>query len=102
MSDVEVTYAEPMTRKQTARMLSTLATALADAGHVELELGATRMSVRVPGEVRGKVEVEIHESEVEFEVELRWSIAPEKTPPATNEADDSSARPAQRRKAGAS
>ncbi|MFC5947336.1 amphi-Trp domain-containing protein [Pseudonocardia lutea] len=73
MSDVEVTYAEPVTRKETARTLSALAAALGDAGKVELTLGHTRMTVRVPDEVRCKVEVEIDGDEVEFEVELRWS-----------------------------
>ncbi|MEU7812463.1 amphi-Trp domain-containing protein [Pseudonocardia sp. NPDC049154] len=75
MSDVEVTYKEPVTRAQTARTLSALAEALADTGKVELTLGNTSMTVRVPDEVQCKVEVEIDEDEVEFEVELRWSTA---------------------------
>jgi amphi-Trp domain-containing protein len=73
MSDVEVTYKEPLSRAETARCLSALATALADEGKVELELGTTRMKVHVPGEVHCKVEVEIDEDEIEFEVELTWS-----------------------------
>lgn len=80
MSDVEVTYKEPVTREQTARTLSALAEALADTGKVELTLGTTSMTVRVPGEVQCKVEVEIDEDEVEFEVELRWSTAKRRHP----------------------
>lgn len=76
MSDVEVTYKEPASREETARLLSALAAALADAGKVELDLGSTKMTVRVPGEVQCKVEVEIDRDEVEFEVELRWSTSP--------------------------
>ncbi|TQM44863.1 amphi-Trp domain-containing protein [Pseudonocardia cypriaca] len=75
MSDVEVTYEEPLTRDETARCLSALAAALADEGEVELELGATKMKVHVPGKVRCKVEVEIDRDEVEFEVELTWKTA---------------------------
>jgi amphi-Trp domain-containing protein len=75
MSDVEVTFQQPLTRGETSRWLSTLAAALADEGEVELQLGDTRMKVHVPAEVRGKVEVEIDHGEVEFEVELTWSTA---------------------------
>lgn len=75
MSDVEVTYKEPLTRDETARCLSALAAALADEGEVELELGATKLKVHVPGKVCCKVEVEIDRDEVEFEVELTWKTA---------------------------
>jgi amphi-Trp domain-containing protein len=75
MSDVEVTYKEPLTREETARCLSALAAALADVGEVELELGATTMKVHVPEKVHCKVEVEIDQDEVEFEVELTWPTA---------------------------
>jgi amphi-Trp domain-containing protein len=112
MSDVEVTYKEPLTRKETARRLSALAAALAEDGKVDIELGATRMQVHVPGEVRCKVEVEIDGDEVEFEVELTWSTtAPGQAgPPAehgeqeTTEAADeppTDGRHSGRRKAGA-
>lgn len=80
MSDVEVTYKEPLTREQAARTLAALADALADTGKVELTLGRTSMTVHVPGEVQCKVEVEIDEDEVEFEVELRWSTAKRRHP----------------------
>ena len=75
MSDVEVTYTQSLTREETARWLSTLAAALADEGEVDLQLGPTRMKVRVPVDVYGKIEVEIDHDEVEFEVELTWSTA---------------------------
>ena len=75
MSDVEVTYKEPMTRERTAKCLSALAAALDDQGEVELDLGATTMKVHVPGQVRCKIEVEIDQDEVELEVELTWSTA---------------------------
>jgi amphi-Trp domain-containing protein len=74
MSDLEITYKEPVTRAETARTLSALTEALANAGKVQLALGHTTMTVRVPDEVQCKVEVEI--DEVEFEIELRWSTSP--------------------------
>jgi amphi-Trp domain-containing protein len=87
MSDVEVTYKEPATREETARTLSALAEALADGGKVELTLGHTSITVRVPGEVQCKVEVEIDKDEVEFEVELRWSTSKREHPAPTGSTD---------------
>jgi amphi-Trp domain-containing protein len=90
MSDVEVTYKEPLSRAETARCLSALAAALADEGKVQLELGTTRMKVHVPGEVQCKVEVEIDGDEIEFEVELTWSTTSpvRAAPPAEPAAED--------------
>ena len=75
MSDVEVTYKEPLTREETARYRSEHGAALGDNGEVELELGAMRIKMYVLEEVRCKVEVEIDRDEVEFEVELTWQTA---------------------------
>ncbi len=111
MSDVEVTHAEQATRADTARALSALAEALGGDGKVELTLGPTTMSVRVPDEIQCKIEVEIDRDEVEFEIELRWSTTPRRHPVAhadggqeATEADSgaaTTARPAARRKADA-
>jgi amphi-Trp domain-containing protein len=95
MSDVEVTYEEPLTRDETARCLSALAAALADEGEVELELGATKMKVHVPGKVRCKVEVEIDRDEIEFEVELTWpTTAREESMPPVAKTHDTADEPA--------
>ena len=111
MSDVEVTYKEPLSRKEAARYLSALAAALQDEGKVELDLGATRMTVHVPPQVRCKVEIETDEDEIELEVELTWSPAradpvptpqdpPEEADAAAADEDTEPARSPARRKAG--
>jgi amphi-Trp domain-containing protein len=109
MSDVEVTYKEPLTRERAAKCLSVLAAALDDQGEVELDLGATTMKVHVPGQVRCKIEVEIDRDEVELEVELTWSTsAPVRAVPTEEHAKRDSAggpttdaHPTGRRKVGA-
>jgi len=75
MSDVEISRTESLTRHEAARRLSALADALADGGHVEIELGASKVKLHVPDHVRCEVEVEVDGDEVEFEVELKWSTA---------------------------
>jgi amphi-Trp domain-containing protein len=111
MSDVEVSHAEQATRADTARALSALAEALGGDGKVELTLGPTTMSVRVPDEIQCKIEVEIDRDEVEFEIELRWSTTPRRqtvahagsgqTEPEADRGAGTTSRPAPRRKADA-
>ena len=74
MADVELKRKESLTRKEAAERLSALATALADGGKVELNLGASTVSLNVPDHVRAEFEVEIDGDEVELEIELKWSI----------------------------
>ena len=76
MSDVEVSRTESLTRHEAARRLSTLAAALADGGRVEVELGASKLTLHVPDRVECEVEVEVDGDEVELELELKWSTAP--------------------------
>ncbi|WP_181781894.1 amphi-Trp domain-containing protein [Pseudonocardia pini] len=73
MSDVEITRKEPLTRQEAAERLSALAAALAEGGHVEIELGASTVKMHVPDHVRCEIEVEIDGTEIELEVELTWS-----------------------------
>ena len=76
MSDVEVSRTESLTRHEAARRLSALAAALADGGRVEVELGASKLTLHVPDHVECEVEVEVDGDEVELELELKWSTAP--------------------------
>ena len=87
MSDVEVKRTESLTRQQAAERLSAMATALADGGHVEVQLGASTLKLHVPDHVRCEVEVEVDGDEVELEVELKWSLAhgAESTPDSATE-----------------
>lgn len=75
MSDVEISRTESLTRHEAAKRLASLAAALGDGGHVEIELGASRVKLHVPDHVRCEVEVEVDGDEVEFEVELKWSTS---------------------------
>jgi amphi-Trp domain-containing protein len=87
MSDMKVELKESLTRQQAADKLSTLARALAEGGKVDLELGDTTMSLRVPDEVRSEFEVEVDGDEFELELELKWSTARTKEPAAAEEAE---------------
>ena len=64
-----------------------MATALADGGHVEVQLGASTLKLHVPDHVRCEVEVEVDGDEVELELELKWSLAhvAESTPDSATE-----------------
>lgn len=86
MSDVEVKRTESLTRQQAAERLSAMATALADGGHVEVQLGASTLKLHVPDHVRCEVEVEVDGDEVELELELKWSTSPAPAEPATSSA----------------
>jgi amphi-Trp domain-containing protein len=73
---------ESLTRQEAADQLSALARALADGGKVDLELGETTVSIRVPGEARSKFEVEVDGDEFELELELKWSTGRAQEPAA--------------------
>jgi amphi-Trp domain-containing protein len=93
VSDVEISRTESLTRQEAAERLSAMATALADGGHVEVQLGASTLKLHVPDHVRCEVEVEVDGDEVELELELKWSTAP-----APTEAAAPSAPAARRRR----
>jgi amphi-Trp domain-containing protein len=81
VSDVEVSRTESLSRHEAARRLSALAAALADGGRVEVDLGASKLTLHVPDQVECEVEVEVDGDEVELEVELKWSTAPPQAEP---------------------
>jgi amphi-Trp domain-containing protein len=82
VSDVEVSRTESLTRQEAAQRLSALATALAEGGHVKVQLGASTLKLHVPDHVRCEVEVEVDGDEVELELELKWSMAAAPAEPA--------------------
>jgi amphi-Trp domain-containing protein len=73
MSDLELKRKESLTRAEVAKRLSAFADALAGGHDVELEMGDTAMSLRVPDDVRVEFEVEVDGDEIEVEIELKWS-----------------------------
>ena len=75
MSDLELKRKESLTKAEVAKRLSAFAKALAGGDDVELEMGNTSMSVRVPDDVRVEFEVEVDGDEIEIEIELKWSTS---------------------------
>ncbi len=88
MSDMKVELKESLTRRQAADKLSALAGALAEGGKVDLELGETRLSLRVPDELRTEFEVKVDGDELEIELELKWSTARAEVPAAPAESTE--------------
>jgi len=92
MSDLEVSRTESLSRREAARRLAELAEALADGGRVEMALGASRLKLHVPDQIRCEIEFEIDGDEIELELELKWSTAAAKadhaaeSPPETKPA----------------
>jgi amphi-Trp domain-containing protein len=99
MSDVEVSRTESLTRNEAAHLLSTMAAALVDDGHVEVELGASTLKLHVPEHVRCEVEVEVDGDEVELEVELKWSTSTESASTESASTESAPAKPARTRTA---
>ena len=75
MSDLELKRKESLTKAEVAKRLSAFAQALASGDDVELEIGDTSMSLRVPDDVRVEFEVEVDGDEFEVEIELKWSTS---------------------------
>ncbi|GAA4694662.1 hypothetical protein GCM10023215_35390 [Pseudonocardia yuanmonensis] len=76
MSDLEISRSETLSRADAAALLRSLADALAaDGSEVHLQLGDSKLELKVPDEVRAEVEVEVDGDEVELECELTWSTA---------------------------
>ena len=75
MSDLELKRKESLTKAEVAKRLSAFADALASGHDVELEMGDTAMSLRVPDDVHVEFEVEVDGDEIEVEIELKWSTS---------------------------
>jgi amphi-Trp domain-containing protein len=95
MSDMKVELRESLTRQQAADKLSTLASALAKGGDVELEAGGVTVTLRVPDDVRSEFEVELDGNELELELELKWTTA--RAEGSAAPADEAAQEPAQPR-----
>jgi amphi-Trp domain-containing protein len=74
MSEIEFSRTATLSRKDAAALLRTLADALDADGHAHLQLGDSRVGLRVPAQVEVEVEVEVDSGAVELEVELTWSL----------------------------
>ena len=72
MELLEITQKETLRREEAAARLRALADALARHNDVEFDRGGTHFTIKVPDEVRVKVEFEIEDDGAELEIELSW------------------------------
>ena len=72
MNLLEIERSETLRREEVAKRLHALADALARHNEVEFDRGGTRFRLKVPDEVRVKVELEVGDEETELEIELTW------------------------------
>jgi amphi-Trp domain-containing protein len=72
MDIFEVEHKERLSREEVAVRLRDLAGMLARHNAIEFERGGMRFTVRVPGEVGLKLELEVESDNCELEIELTW------------------------------
>ena len=68
----EIERTETLRREELARRLHAFADSLARHNDVEFERGGTHFKLKVPDELRVKVELEVADDETELEIELTW------------------------------
>lgn len=72
MDILEIEQKETLSREEAAARMHAIADMLARNNEIELERAGTRIVVKVPDEVRFKLEVEVETDERELEIELKW------------------------------
>jgi amphi-Trp domain-containing protein len=72
MDILEIEQKQTLRREQVAERLRELADALARHNDVEFDRGGTHFKLKVPDEVRVKVELEVKDDETELEIEMSW------------------------------
>ncbi len=75
MSDVKLERKESISREDAARWLELVSRAFAEGSDVDLPFGAGEVSLHIPDQVRAEFEVEVDGTEVEVELEFKWSTA---------------------------
>ena len=71
MNLLEIEQSETLRREELAKRLHALADALARHNNIEFDRGGAHFRLKVPDEVRVKVELEV-DDETELEIELTW------------------------------
>jgi amphi-Trp domain-containing protein len=69
---LEIEQKQTLQREEVAERLRALADALARHNDVEFDRGGVHFKLKVPDEVRVKVELEVEDDGVELEIELHW------------------------------
>ncbi|MFC5215191.1 amphi-Trp domain-containing protein [Streptomyces coerulescens] len=82
MKDLKFEQKRSLTRQEAADQLTALADALREGGDAEVELGPGTLSLRIPDDLRGEMEVEIGGGEVELEIEFKWPTASTRAAPS--------------------
>ena len=72
MDLLEIERTETLRREELARRLHAFADSLARHNEVEFDRGGMHFKLKVPDEVRVKVELEVADDETELEIELTW------------------------------
>lgn len=72
MNLLEIEQSETLRREEVARRLHALADALERHNNIEFDRGGAHFRLKVPDEVRVKVELEVGDDETELEIELTW------------------------------
>ena len=72
MDLLEIKQKEELGREEVAQRLHAFADALARHNDVEFDRGGMHFKVKVPDQVRLKVEFEVGDDETELEIELTW------------------------------
>lgn len=82
MKDLKFEQKRSLSRVEAADQLTAIAAALREGGDVELELGPVTLSLRIPDDLHGELEVEVGDGEMELEIEFKWSTARARTGPS--------------------
>ena len=68
----EIERTETLRREELAKRLHAFADSLARHNDVEFDRGGMHFKLKVPDELRVKVELEVGDDETELEIELTW------------------------------
>ncbi|TDU80576.1 amphi-Trp domain-containing protein [Streptomyces sp. KS 21] len=81
MTDLKFEQKRSLSRSEAADQITALAAMLREGGDAELELGPGTLSLRIPDDLRGEIEVEVGNGQIELEIEFKWPITPSQTAP---------------------
>jgi amphi-Trp domain-containing protein len=88
LSDVEFKRTETLTRAEVAKLIAALGDSLAtDSDEAHLQLGDTRIKLKMPDRMQAEIEIEIDGDEVELELELKWSHNRRRSPARTTRSE---------------
>ncbi|MFF3454624.1 amphi-Trp domain-containing protein [Streptomyces sp. NPDC002730] len=82
MKDLKFEQKRSLSRLEAADQLTALAAALRQGGDAELEVGLSKLSLRIPDDLRSEIEIEVGDGEIELEIEFKWPTAPTRTAPS--------------------